>query len=722
MNNQIDLRKRFEDLILVKQEQNRILNFIESMDKLDKDYDQKKLEYEEELKRANNIRKNIESCFLRSDGSLYAGSGYLVKELVGKPTIEPVIIDKSAKRGHFSIQGTTSVGKSTLMLLFVRQNLAAKENVIVIDPKGGENQEVLSTIIESAYDNDMLQHFLYYSLSYPELSDQLNPLFGMSHEERASLLSVIASMGNSEQFFSDIVYQVTYAISLAFEVVELSDDPMGVKAAKISTEELKKYNSWKRSSGYSREKIHESKEIFIPDAIDLSFLIPRSPEFKSLTYASLMTFKDISEYSSYEKLKYLRLLVASTSFDFDLRESNQEKYEDYLSAKKLAIAELDRVLSNPQEFFTKISASLSTLLTQLSTGPMGKIFCTLRINPLAMRLFDKTSPLEKNRSTQEKKSSLSLIIDEFSLNYTISEDEIKKAIINSLKNMFDWGEEYDIENNELKIDGIQKNLTKNNISYIKNELIRYCQLNDIKKNREQKIKDTKEEESRVVCLIHPFPLRFRKISDMSSKIFMLMLENIFGRIGSTGRGFNERLNIHVDEARSVAYPSLERVPAQVGGVGGSMYFYTQSFADWEGALGSESAARTMLDNLNTQIYFRMKETSSADKVVDSLDSERIITSSSAIENNGDARLMLSSEDRHFAKASDITRMKIGRFTMITGEKNYLVDAAFANQLKGSIKMPKIDIETKIDELNKFDREWNKISRMEKIYYGNNKKY
>ena len=599
-------KELFEDLLEIKKEHNRLKEDFDELDRFDENYSEKENEFNASVGKLLEIREVIEQKMLRSNGDLYVGTGYEIKyNKTEEPKPEPVIIKSKDRSGHFSIQGTTRVGKSVFMLNSnIRQNLLARENVICVDPKGGENQEVFSAMVEFAYEADMLYFMKYYSLAYPELSDRINPFFGMAHEERASLVSSISSIGNSEQFFTDIVYQLTYATSLSFEVLEMAKDPYGHKVAKLIQQEQRKVELHRQNKSFMKDIISKNEGIFSPDEIDISFAEPKEDDklnFEDHT-STLMTFRDLAKYVTYDKLVTLSSEVFAAALPDDV--TDQDVRNRFESIKTAAGMEMEKITSQPKEFYTKISISLATLLTQMSQGALGSIFCSCRINPML------------------------------------------------------------------------------------NDLI--------------------EEDKRLVALIHPFPLRFKKISDMSARIFLLTIENMLGRIGSTGRGFNAKVNVHIDEAASVAYPGIERLPAQAGGLGANLYFYTQSFADWVKALGSQEAAIIMLDNLNNQARFRMKDENSATRVVDELGQISVIGSSAMVESDGSARLMMNSEDRWFAKASDILKLPVGRTIITSGDKSYLVDTPFWNGPKGSIVMPEIKVEKQLKQIREYEKTINSL--------------
>jgi hypothetical protein len=591
----------FDDYILVKRGVNRYKVELSELDKFDDDYPQKSKELNKKISDLLNIRETIEEQFLRSNGDLYVGIGYEITDLKDDPVLIPVVIADSDRAGHSSIQGTTRMGKTAYMLgTNVRQNLKARENVIVIDPKGGKEQEVFSAMVEFSYESDMLYFLKYFSLAYPELSDRMNPLFGMTHEERGTLLATIASIGNDQVFFTDVTYQMTLVTSLCFEVLEMSLDPYGVATDALIRAEQDKIAYQRQNKGFMKELISKNEGLFSPDTIDLAFSDLNKDEIDTFTThnSTLFTFKDLAKFVTYDSIEGLQEEVFKATLSSDV--DNPELIARFENLKTSAALELKKVLEQPKDFYTKISISLSTLLTQMSQGAMGEIFCGSKINPL--------------------------------------------------------------------------------------------------------LSDLSDPKKRLVALINPFPLRFKKISDMSSRLFLLTIENMLGRIGSTGRGFNAKVNLHVDEAASVAYPGIERLPAMAGGLGMNLYFYTQSFADWVKGLGSQEAAVVMLDNLNNQSRFRMKDKNSAERVVDELGDIDVIASSAMVESDGTNRMMMGSEKRWYGKPSDILKQPIGRIILTSGEKSYLIDTPFWSGPKGTIVMPEINVERRVKNIISYESE------------------
>jgi hypothetical protein len=604
LNKKTKQQELFDDYIMVKKGINRYNTQLAELDEFAQDYHEKSKAIEEKLSGLFDVLELIESNFLRDNGDIYVGTGYEVKDLREEPTLVPVYIRSKDRAGHTSVQGTTRMGKSVFMLYAnIQQNLKAKENTIVLDPKGGEGQEVFSGMVEFAYESDMLYFFKYYSLAYPELSDKLNPFFGMEHEERANLMAAISAIGNSEQFFSDVVYQLTYTVSLCFEVIEMSVDPYGKRTEALINAEQHRIEKFRKNKGFMRDYIHKEKELSSPDQIDLSFADMKPEEIKALNNnnSTLMTFRDLAKFVSYSSIEGLSGTLAG---------ANLENVEDleiksrFTALKDSAKLEIDKILEQPKEFYTKISISLATLLTQMSQGAMGEIFCSCRINPM--------------------------------------------------------------------------------------------------------LSDLSDPEKRLVALIHPYPLRYKKISDMSSRVFLITIENMLGRVGSTGRGFNAKVNVHVDEAASVAYPGIERLPAMAGGLGVNLYFYTQSFANWVKALGSQEAAEEMLDNLNNQVRFRMKDEGSAERVVRELGYSNVISSSAMIEGDGSARMMMAQDQRWFAQNNDILKMAVGRIIITTGKKTYTVDTPFWQGPKGAITMPEINIEKRVKNIKAYETKMNSL--------------
>jgi len=80
--------------------------------------------------------------------------------------------------------------------------------------------------------------------------------------------------------------------------------------------------------------------------------------------------------------------------------------------------------------------------------------------------------------------------------------------------------------------------------------------------------------------------------------------SIAGHFSSTDRKFDPPLAIHIDEASNVVFAGFDDLLNKGRSAGVMITLYTQSFADFEVAMG-KSYLQKMIDNLNIQMFLRV---------------------------------------------------------------------------------------------------------------------
>ena len=90
---------------------------------------------------------------------------------------------------------------------------------------------------------------------------------------------------------------------------------------------------------------------------------------KSLGERPVFTFRRIKENIGYKELENLRAQIA----DIERPEAGE------------ALLNLDQILSSPQDYFSKVSSSLRTVITSLSSGSVGEIMGKEPVNRFIMR-------------------------------------------------------------------------------------------------------------------------------------------------------------------------------------------------------------------------------------------------------------------------------------------------------------------------------------------------
>lgn len=560
---------------------------------------QDKIFYQDKVKIYLEVQENIEKGLIRPDKGFYLGIG--VDMVEDNPTPEPIYLPKNVSNGHLGWQAASGSGKTVGMMNINRQIIAMNDNIIIIDPKGGEGQEVIASTLEDAYDYDRMDDVIYFSPAHPNISDQANLIFGMSTDQRASLMHKFASMGAKEKFFPDQVELSTKAISSAFEFLEKADDPTGGKTSRLIEYEIFKWKQRKQSKGIDRRVVDEDSGLMHPDAIetarsDAEFTPPQDVEFKYNW--TLMTFADLLEMATFSQIKFLQEQVIAKVI---LDSVDEQTRQDLEHKRKESLATLNTVLALGEQFYVKVASSFSLLLTQLSSGPIGNILCGSRINPLEIHLTST--------------------------------------------------------------------------------------------------------DKRLIAIVQPFPLRFKSISLMMTKMFTMSLEMMAARVGSSGRSMNARTHLVVDEAGAAIYEGINTLFSQARGLGLTLWMYTQSFADWDLVLGKDGA-RVVMENLNTQVRGRMNDTDSARQVSMEFGTANVMTSKTM---TGDThgmvenRYMIDSEEKDRVPLDEVITLDTGTILLKMDGKRFVVDVPYYSGPKGVISMPEMEDELLIADLVSYER-------------------
>ena len=548
------------------------------------------------LEEAYAIYERIERMMIDVEKGLYMGVGLDLK--AKDPQMQPIYFKWNSLNGHMGVQGTTRVGKTVLLINVATQLIRKDDNVIAVDPKGGFGQEILAAMVDEAARMGSLRDLVFISPAFVQLSDRINTLFGMNNQTIASLIAKLTESPTSEQFFSDVVYKTVMAITASFEAIEAVRDPDGSKRRRILAYEIAKWNRYVKTKGIEVESVGAPElEVSIPDALEImgmSASVYDVSEPKAGDYVhnrTFITFRDIAKYANYESLSKLKGEVEAL-LNQNLEGLPAGQRSEISSKIDEARFLLNDILEQEKDFFTKISVSLSTILTQLSSGSMGHLLCDVRINPLYFRLLDP--------------------------------------------------------------------------------------------------------DRRVIALIQPFPLKFKKISDMSVKIFMAMIEFMMGMVGSSGRPLNRRIHLLVDEAAQVAYPGMETLFSVAGGLGVSLYMFTQSFADWKLRLGDHNAS-VIMDNINTHVRMRMNDVASCELVAKEFGMKKSVKVSSIYEESA-TRHMIDEAEEWLVPPETIRRLPVARALIKNDTNIYVADLPYYSGAKGEIVMPRLDEEALIQEM------------------------
>jgi hypothetical protein len=385
------------------------------------------------------------------DRGLYAGLAIDLKE---PREMKPLYMEWDKVRNHKLTLATTQTGKTRALACDVKQAIAKGWNTVIYDPKGGEGQEILGWVMEAAGASNRANDWMYISAVYPDMSDQINPLYGFQNEEIASMISLIAvpptDAGADAQFYASIAFKTVITVLTAYEYMEKATDPDGVYKEAKRRYEILEYYRRRIMLGSKADAYDPDNNIIIPDIADRLYraaaegakseageefaevvgsqthlfdekfgdlIVRLSAELAEKKPAqhldrTFITFLDISSNVTYEALTSLKAQVEG----FPPPRDKPELKELQIRAKRL----LGDILDQDRMFYTKVSVGLATVLTQLSYGAIGKLFCTIKINPLIERLY------------REDKGVVA-IIQPAPLKFQKVSDMISKIIMNSFQ-------------------------------------------------------------------------------------------------------------------------------------------------------------------------------------------------------------------------------------------------------------------------------------------------
>ena len=325
---------------------------------------------------------------------LYIGAGVkLVSEnkedLV---TIRGIYVPWGDLAGHMAVYGTTRVGKTRLMVSIIRQCILRGMDILVVEPKGavgnkvdedgndvGAGQETLAWITEFAEEAGRLRDIKYISPKFCDHSVRFNPLFGLTNEEIASL--VVTIIPADDEFFLAMGRQITMAILLGLEFLQEAEGSEIIE--KLINKEYKRVYE-------NRNIIDTDYDVSDPDLVEriLNPVGGGSIEEIQPPYRSLLTFSDLSTYASQSGVQAILQFVQKVNPENYNVKTLREREE--LNVKKNeALKALTEMAEKDKQYFSKVSSSFTIAIQQLSTGEMGKILCSVKINPLLDRFYSK---------------------------------------------------------------------------------------------------------------------------------------------------------------------------------------------------------------------------------------------------------------------------------------------------------------------------------------------
>jgi len=520
------------------------------------------------------------------DEGVYMGIGYEMSgDKVSKP--EPIIAKWSNLKNHVGFKGTTRVGKTVNMQSHIEQCIAKGMDVIVIDPKGGIDQDVLSSVSESAFRSKRSEDFMYVSPAFLTLSQRINVCYGLSNIELTGGIIESIRTANMDSFYLETAEEILMAITTSFEYLQELSDPTGEITRMLEKEEMKKYNAFLKN-----RTVEEFEYFREEDSIDMVEEYKLSQEesqiyleFKDNGFnRTLITFKELRAYCHYSKLKALKVLIETLEPDGDVHYK-----KNVFGIRSDALSLLAGALGTEEKHFQKVSKTLSNRLSALSVGPIGELLCSIRINPIMNRLLRKDKGM--------------------------------------------------------------------------------------------------------IAVIQPFPMKYKSASVVLNKMLLGMLDAMFGAVGAEGRGLPRRVAIFIDEAGAIAYPGIENFFNRAGGLGCTVWVYTQTDEDYKVALG-EANANVVIDNVNTKGIMKQNllqsQISAAEEIGTFKRWKTIAMISSA--GGSDGKYTSDVETDYICSPQDIKALSVGEGVLIHDGKTYSMEFPYRRAPRAAIKMPELDAE------------------------------
>jgi len=195
-----------------------------------------------------------------------------------------------------------------------------------------------------------------------------------------------------------------------------------------------------------------------------------------------------------------------------------------------------------------------------------------------------------------------------------------------------------------------------------------------------------DDEKGIILIMQFFPLIYKSTADALGKIVFSYVSIMSGYVGASGKPMKKRLNLNIDEAGSVLTSVATELANKGGGLGFSLWLYTQSLADIEDTLGPEKA-RILLDNLNNRIVYKGNDSISAEVISKLIGTVKRTQTVSTGTDKRDTRMATTVNDVDIAPVDVLTRINQRRFILKTLNDVYIVAAAIQKDTIFKVEMP-----------------------------------
>lgn len=337
---------------------------------------------------------------------LFVGRGVNMKDPTGDA--EDVYVPWNTLNSHLMCFGTTRMGKTRMLIHSAKQIISKGDDLIMVDPKGAIDQEMYSWLVQYATAENRQQDIVYFSPFHKEMSAHINMLYGMGDEEITS--AIIGAIDADEAFYLDIANEILMSVLPGLSFLQERLDPLvlqimeRIEYSKTLVERhYNRLNKWIMQSDFD-ERIHSIKNYIKEEYLELAendddvrrinrayaLVMQRySSGNKTFPIRKFVTFADLAPYATQGNIKSLYEIVKA-----ELEEARRDKTsEDIIRLGEQAVRELEKVSQRDSNYFSKVTSTYATTMTKLSTGDVGEVLCTSKINFIRDRFYLEDSGL-----------------------------------------------------------------------------------------------------------------------------------------------------------------------------------------------------------------------------------------------------------------------------------------------------------------------------------------
>jgi len=207
----------------------------------------------------------------------------------------------------------------------------------------------------------------------------------------------------------------------------------------------------------------------------------------------------------------------------------------------------------------------------------------------------------------------------------------------------------------------------------------------------------------LVLLMETVPMKFRQVSDIMLKVFMKMLESVFGTVGVTGRELPRRTELFIDEGKAAVFPGIEEVYNKAASAGLSVHALYQSPKDRESKLG-EVDASVVGDNVNTMYLMHVNHKDSQVALAESFSTQNKVVGYFMSDAGGSGgRFSAGGEAKEVINAASIERLDKGEAYVRHYGRRYHVLFPFMRLPQAKLVMPELNEERRIQEISSYEK-------------------